>query len=130
YHFLALDDVSIFQPYLATRSEPKILRRWRFYEIVALDVKLAAKWNFAGASIWILRIIYCGEFFSFSFRIICQHNFNWPQHGEATCCIAIEFITHRVLKKRHVGHARIFGDPDVVRQTAQGSRRHTAPAET
>src|SRR5262249_52404537 len=128
--FLALDDVSVFQPHFAARSKPKILRWRRFHEIVALDIELAAEWDFACSGIWILRVIDRIEFFGFSLRIICQHNFNWSQHDEAPRCSAIEFVTDCVFEQSHVSDARILCDPDVVREPAQCSWRHAAPAQT
>src|SRR4029453_13528678 len=98
---------------------PKIFRRWRFHEIVAVDVKLAAKWNLASSSIWVLGIVDCVELFAFSFRIICQQNFDWSQHDETARCAAIEFIAPGVLEQSHVGHAWVLRNPDVVRQAAQ-----------
>ncbi len=69
-HFIALDDVSVFQSHLATRSQPEIFRWRSFHEIVAVDEKLAAEWNFACPGICIFRIVDGIQFFDLIFGII------------------------------------------------------------
>ena len=129
-HFIALDNVRVFESHFAARSQPKIFR-WRcFHKIIAVDEKLAAEWNFACPGICIFRIIDGIQLFDPTFRIIGQHNFYWPQHSEPAAGGAIEFIAHRVLKQGHVGHARVFRDTNVVSERAQRTRCHPAPAQT
>src|SRR6266700_2857617 len=37
YHFVALDDVAVFEAHLPVRAQAKIFWRRRFHEVVALD---------------------------------------------------------------------------------------------
>ena len=69
-HFIAFDDVSVFESHFATRSEPEIFRWRSFHEIVAVDEKLAAEWNFACPGICIFRIIDGIQLFDLIFGII------------------------------------------------------------
>src|SRR5947208_15696875 len=80
--FLAFDDVSVFEPHFTTGAEPKIFRWRRFHEIVPLNEKLAAEWNFARSGIWIFGLVNGIQFFDLIFRIIREYNFDGSQHSE------------------------------------------------
>src|SRR5256885_8785910 len=66
HHFVAFNDISVFETHLATRSEPKIFRRRRFHEIISIDVQLAAERQLAGSSRRIFRIVDGFELFGFA----------------------------------------------------------------
>src|SRR5204862_6591155 len=102
HDFIALDNVSVFQPHFATGPEPKIFWRRSFHEIVALDVKLATERNLACSGIWIFGVVDCIEFFDFSLGIIRQHDLDRAQYGEPACGGAVEFVTYGVLEHSHV----------------------------
>ena len=109
--------------------QSEIFRRRRFHKIIALDVKVATERNSPHSGIRILGIVDRIEFFGFSFGIICQHDFDGPEHGEPPCGYAIKFVAHGMFQQRHIGHARILRDADVVGERAQHAGRHTTPAQ-
>src|SRR6266567_8643476 len=59
HYLLALDDVGVFESHFTTGSQPKIFRRRRFHEIVAVDEKLATEWEYERSGIRVFRIIDC-----------------------------------------------------------------------
>ena len=76
------DDVGVFQPHLAARTETKIFRRRILHEIILVDVKGSGEGHEARAGGGVFGIIDSGEFLRLVRGIICQDNFQRAQHGQ------------------------------------------------
>ena len=63
HHLVALNDVSVLEPYFAPRFEPEIFRRRDFREVRGVDKQLATEWNFPRSSRLILGVVDRVEFF-------------------------------------------------------------------
>ena len=127
HHLFAFNDVGVLEPHFAPGLQPKIFWRRHFREIRAVDEEFAAERNFARAGTRIFRVVDGLQFFHLVFRIICNDYLDRSQHRKPAGGVAIEFLADGVLEQGHVRHARIFCDPDVVGEIAQGARGHAAP---
>src|SRR5262245_34645433 len=69
---VAVYDVGVFQPHLATRPQAEVFRRGSFHEIIAVDVKLTGKGHFPCTGLRRFRIIHRLKLLDVTLRKISQ----------------------------------------------------------
>ncbi len=126
---VALDEVSVFEPHLTAGTQPEILGRRRFHEIVALDEQLAAEGNLALAGIRVLGVVDGFEFLDLAFRVVGDDDFERPQHRQPAQRVPVQVLANAILQHGNIRDAVVFGDADVIGEIAQGLRGDAAAAQ-
>src|ERR1039458_474756 len=74
-------EIPVAQPHLAAGRQAVILLGRIFTKIVLLDIEHFRKWHFALPGAFVLGIIDRLDFLHLTFRVVIDHNLQWPQDG-------------------------------------------------
>ena len=130
HHFLALDDVGVFEAHFAAGFEAEEFGRRHFHEVVLLDEQFAREGNLPLTCVLVPGVVGRVEFLDLALGVVGDDDLDWPQHSETPQTALVQVLTDGVFEHGHVGQAVVFRDADVVSKRAQRLRHHAAPPQS
>ena len=111
-HHLRRNEVAITQPHFAPWRQAVILLGRVFAEIVLLDVQHLGKWHLALPGAFVLGIIDRLDLLNLTFRVVIDHDLQWPEHGHPTRRALVEIFANEVFKHGKFQGAVSLRNPD------------------
>ena len=117
--FIAANDAGVLEAHLTARTQPEILRRRHFHEVVGVDPQLAGEGDLARAQLRIGRVVHRIEPVSFALGDVGEHHLDGAQDGQAAQSHQVQVIANAALEHRHLGEAVVLGHADGSGKGAQ-----------
>ena len=130
HHFVALNNIRMFQAYFFTRFQTEEFVVGFFFEVFLFDVDFSAERNFISAQLRFVWIDFCIQIFNLPFRIVGNGNFQRIQYHHSTACVHVQVFTQAVFQHTEFYAAVGFGYTNHITEIANGFRCIAATAHT